>query len=94
MRSLLKEDEKKVADFVACGLRAERLAVDVAYDGPTITKRHADPGSLIQAGTSSSTQTLRLVRLPTNDRLRMGENELVMIGGRTQVRPGQVVSPN
>jgi len=33
MRVLLVEDEKKVADFIARGLRAERLAVDVAYDG-------------------------------------------------------------
>src|SRR5262245_52421907 len=33
MRLLLIEDEKKVADFVARGLRAERFAVDVAYDG-------------------------------------------------------------
>ncbi|SPE55492.1 DNA-binding response regulator in two-component regulatory system with CusS [Verrucomicrobia bacterium] len=35
MRLLLIEDEKKVADFVARGLRAERFAVDVAYDGPS-----------------------------------------------------------
>ena len=33
MRLLLIEDEKKVADFVARGLRAERFAVDVAVDG-------------------------------------------------------------
>jgi two-component system copper resistance phosphate regulon response regulator CusR len=33
MRLLLIEDEKKVANFVARGLRAEHLAVDVAYDG-------------------------------------------------------------
>lgn len=33
MRLLLVEDEKKVADFVARGLRAERYALDVAYDG-------------------------------------------------------------
>jgi two-component system copper resistance phosphate regulon response regulator CusR len=33
MRLLLVEDEKKVADFVARGLREERYAVDVAYDG-------------------------------------------------------------
>ncbi len=33
MRLLLVEDEKKVADFVARGLRAERYAVDVAPDG-------------------------------------------------------------
>jgi two-component system copper resistance phosphate regulon response regulator CusR len=34
MRLLLIEDEVKVADFVARGLRAERFAVDVAHDGP------------------------------------------------------------
>lgn len=33
MRVLLIEDERKVADFIARGLRAERYAVDVAYDG-------------------------------------------------------------
>ncbi|HEV2390850.1 MAG TPA: response regulator transcription factor [Verrucomicrobiae bacterium] len=35
MRMLLVEDEKKVADFIARGLRAERYAVDIAYDGDT-----------------------------------------------------------
>jgi len=33
MRILLVEDEKKVADMVARGLKSERLAVDVAHDG-------------------------------------------------------------
>src|SRR5437667_3576846 len=33
MRILLIEDERKVADFVARGLRAERFAVDIAHDG-------------------------------------------------------------
>jgi DNA-binding response OmpR family regulator len=33
MRLLLIEDERKVADFIARGLRAERFAVDIAYDG-------------------------------------------------------------
>lgn len=33
MRTLIVEDEQKVADFVARGLRAERFAVDVANDG-------------------------------------------------------------
>jgi two-component system, OmpR family, copper resistance phosphate regulon response regulator CusR len=35
MRLLLLEDEKKVADFVARGLKAEHFAVDVVYDGST-----------------------------------------------------------
>jgi two-component system copper resistance phosphate regulon response regulator CusR len=33
MRVLIVEDEKKLADSVALGLRSERYAVDVAYDG-------------------------------------------------------------
>lgn len=33
MRLLMVEDEKKVADVIARGLRAESFAVDVAYDG-------------------------------------------------------------
>jgi RND family efflux transporter MFP subunit len=36
-----------------------------------ITKRFADPGALIQAGTSSSTQTMPLVRLSDLRRLRL-----------------------
>jgi two-component system copper resistance phosphate regulon response regulator CusR len=35
MRILLVEDEKKVADMLARGLKAERYAVDVAHDGET-----------------------------------------------------------
>lgn len=33
MRLLVVEDEKKLAEFIARGLRAEGLAVDVAHDG-------------------------------------------------------------
>jgi RND family efflux transporter MFP subunit len=36
-----------------------------------ITRRYADPGALIQAGISSSTQALPLVRLSQNDKLRL-----------------------
>ena len=36
-----------------------------------ITKRYANPGALIQAGISSSTQAMPLVRLSQNDRLRL-----------------------
>jgi RND family efflux transporter MFP subunit len=39
--------------------------------GGVITKRYADPGALIQAGTASQTQTLPLVRLSDNNRLRL-----------------------
>jgi RND family efflux transporter MFP subunit len=36
-----------------------------------ITRRYADPGALIQAGISSSTQAMPLVRLSQNNRLRL-----------------------
>src|SRR5258708_24870999 len=33
MRILVVEDEKRIADFIARGLKEEHYAVDVAYDG-------------------------------------------------------------
>ena len=35
MRILVIEDERKVAEFVARGLRDQRFAVDVSNDGQT-----------------------------------------------------------
>jgi RND family efflux transporter MFP subunit len=39
--------------------------------GGVITKRYADPGALIQAGTASQTQSMPLVRLSDNNLLRL-----------------------
>jgi RND family efflux transporter MFP subunit len=39
--------------------------------GGVITKRYADPGALIQAGTASSTQSMPLVRVSDNALLRL-----------------------
>jgi RND family efflux transporter MFP subunit len=39
--------------------------------GGVITHRYADTGAMIQAGTSSQTQTMPVVRLSENDRLRL-----------------------
>jgi RND family efflux transporter MFP subunit len=43
----------------------------VAPFSGVITKRYADTGSMVQAGTSSSTQVLPLVKLSENSRLRL-----------------------
>jgi len=40
------------------------------FDG-VVTRRYADPGTLIQAGTASETQSLPLVRISDNSRLRL-----------------------
>ncbi|MBS0366560.1 MAG: efflux RND transporter periplasmic adaptor subunit [Proteobacteria bacterium] len=39
--------------------------------GGVVTRRYADPGTLIQAGTASSTQSTPLVRISDNERLRL-----------------------
>lgn len=49
---------------------ADYLRVTAPFDG-VITKRYADTGSMIQAGTSSSTQVMPLVRLSENSLLRL-----------------------
>jgi RND family efflux transporter MFP subunit len=44
--------------------------ITAPFDG-IVTKRYADQGTMIQAGTSSTTQALPLVRLAQDDRLRL-----------------------
>ena len=44
--------------------------ITAPFDG-VVTHRYADPGSLIQAGTTSDTQSMPLVRLSDNYRLRL-----------------------
>ncbi len=72
MRLLLVEDEKKVADFVARGLRAERFAVDVAGDGPAALEMLAASGydliilDLMLPGLSGS-ELLSRIRRERND---------------------------
>jgi RND family efflux transporter MFP subunit len=44
--------------------------ITAPFDG-VITKRYAEPGSLIQAGTASQTQAMPLVRISDNYRLRL-----------------------
>jgi RND family efflux transporter MFP subunit len=44
--------------------------ITAPFDG-VVTKRYADPGTLIQAGTSSDTQSMPLVRVSDNYRLRL-----------------------
>jgi RND family efflux transporter MFP subunit len=44
--------------------------ITAPFDG-VITRRYADPGALIQAGTASDTQALPLVRVSDNYRLRL-----------------------
>lgn len=73
-------DANDRATFAAIGAaRADRqkyetlvgyLKITAPFDG-VITRRYADPGALIQAGTASDTQSLPLVRVSDNYLLRL-----------------------
>ena len=61
------------------------------FDG-VVTKRYADTGSMIQAGTASQTQTMPLVRLSENSVLRLivpvpeSAVPIIHIGQQVEVR--------
>jgi len=65
------------AAIAAAKANVEKYQTMVAYTQITapcdgvVTHRYADPGTLIQAGTSSDTQALPLVRVSDNYRLRL-----------------------
>jgi RND family efflux transporter MFP subunit len=73
------EAKDSVADSALAAAKAEvgryetmlgYTRITAPFDG-VITHRYADPGSLIQAGTTSDTQSLPLVRLSDNYKLRL-----------------------
>lgn len=58
------------ADVKKFSTLADYTRITAPFSG-VITKRFADPGALIQAGTASDTQSKPLIRLSENDRLRL-----------------------
>jgi RND family efflux transporter MFP subunit len=70
----LEAAKQKVAEAEAEKDREQTLAeyanIVAPFDG-VVTKRYADTGSLIQAGTTSNTQSMPLVRLAEMKRLRL-----------------------
>ncbi|HLX68085.1 MAG TPA: efflux RND transporter periplasmic adaptor subunit [Verrucomicrobiae bacterium] len=70
-------DQATAAAIAAAKADAEKYQTLVGYTQITapfngvVTRRYADPGALIQAGTASDTQALPLVRVSDNYRLRL-----------------------
>ncbi|MGE5415144.1 MAG: efflux RND transporter periplasmic adaptor subunit [Syntrophomonadaceae bacterium] len=69
-----RETEAQVSQTEAAERRASALSdysqIVAPFSG-VITKRYADTGALIQAGTSSNTQAMPVVRLAEDDKLRL-----------------------
>lgn len=70
----LQAAKQKVDEAEAEAARMQTMAeyanITAPFDG-VVTRRYADTGSLIQAGTSSNTQSMPLVRLAELKRLRL-----------------------
>ncbi len=62
--------EEAKATYERAKVLAGYATIAAPFDG-VVTKRLADPGALVQAGTSSDTQSLPLVHLAQMDRLRL-----------------------
>ncbi len=59
-----------IADSQKVNTLMDYTRVTAPFDG-VITKRYADKGSMIQAGTASQTQAMPVVRLSENSLLRL-----------------------
>ena len=73
-QSLLKEAEQKAdvtrGELARLKTMFKYTSITAPFDG-VITKRYANIGSMIQAGTSSQTQAMPVVRLSQNNLLRL-----------------------
>ena len=91
-RSDLKaaQDAKAAADseYARAGAMLQYATITAPFNG-VVTKRYANTGSMIQAGISSQTQAMPVVRLAQNDLLRL--TLPVPVTDVAEVRDGQPV---
>jgi RND family efflux transporter MFP subunit len=89
--SALQQVDVNKADVAKIRTLMDYTRVTAPFSG-VVTKRYADTGSMIQAGTASQTQAMPLVRLSENSRLRLilpvpeSAVPTVHIGQKVQVR--------
>ena len=88
-------EERRIAAAAATEQRARTMSAYTEIRAPfagVVTKRFADPGALIQAGTASQTQAMPLVRVSDIARLRLAVTvpesaaPLVRVGQRVEIR--------
>ncbi len=96
-KAALTAAEQQVQVSQASESRVKTMALYSRITAPfngVITKRYADTGAMIQAGTASQTQTMPVVRLSQNDRLRLvlpvpeSISPRIHIGGPVNVQVG------
>jgi RND family efflux transporter MFP subunit len=87
------EDSKAAADseYARAGAMMQYATIRAPFDG-IVTKRYANTGSMIQAGISSETQAMPLVRLAQYDVLRL--TLPVPVTDAAEIKDGQSVDVN
>jgi RND family efflux transporter MFP subunit len=87
------EDSKAAAEseYARAGAMLQYATICAPFNG-VVTRRYANTGSMIQAGTSSQTQAMPIVRLAQNDLLRL--TLPVPVTDAAEIRDGQPVDVN
>ena len=87
------QDSKAAADseYARAGAMLQYATITAPFNG-VVTKRYANTGSMIQAGISSQTQAMPVVRLAQNDLLRL--TLPVPVTDAAEVKDGQPVDVN
>jgi RND family efflux transporter MFP subunit len=88
-KATLTVEEQRIAGATASERRIQAMAAYSRISAPfsgVVTKRYADPGAMIQAGTASQTQAMPVIRLAEISRLRLAVN--VPESAVPLVRPG------
>lgn len=91
-KAALGVDEQRVVSARAVEQRTRTMAAYTAITAPfsgVVTRRFADPGAMIQAGTASQSQAMPVVRLADISRLRLAV--IVPESAVPLVAPGQPV---
>jgi RND family efflux transporter MFP subunit len=94
-QSSLHAAQEELTEASSERARAEAMLAYSSIRAPftgVVTKRYANTGSMIQAGTASQTQAMPIVRLAQNDLLRLIFP--VPVTAASQIRDGQPVSVN
>jgi RND family efflux transporter MFP subunit len=93
--STLKSAQQSKVEAESEYSRAEAMVQYATIRAPfagVVTKRYANTGSMIQAGISSQTQAMPVVRLAQNDVLRLSLP--VPVSAVSEIRDGQIVDVN
>jgi RND family efflux transporter MFP subunit len=91
LKAALESKAEAESEYSRAGTMVQYATIRAPFAG-VVTKRYANTGSMIQAGTSSQTQAMPVVRLAQNNVLRL--TLPVPVNAVADIRDGQTVDVN